>query len=267
MDWKAGLSPPLYFWLPSFLFSLYTWFRCCCSIIQVGLKSIFESFYDFIFPSSCLLCGVLSPKPVCDNCFDKLSFVEVFCELCGKPTILPVKRCNFCRGKNFNFTARSLLVYDDEAKRLIHAFKFYFHRYLAPFFASLILKKYADFVKDVDIITFVPMHPAKLFRRGYNQSYLLAREISKASGIVLDNVIFTTRLSRDQVGLRREERGRNVKGVYKIKKNSFKEIKGKTVLLIDDVFTTGSTVCECTKALISGGKAGKVKVISLARKV
>jgi predicted amidophosphoribosyltransferase len=74
-------------------------------------------------------------------------------------------------------------------------------------------------------------------------------------------------LSRDQVGLRREERGRNVKGVYKIKKNSFKEIKGKTVLLIDDVFTTGSTVCECTKALISGGKAGKVKVISLARKV
>jgi ComF family protein len=128
------------------------------------------------------------------------------------------------------------------------------------------LEKYADFVEDVEIITFVPMHPAKLFQRGYNQSYLLAREISKASGIVLDNVIFTTRLSRDQVELRREERGRNVKGVYKIKKNSFRKIKGKTVLLVDDVFTTGSTVDECTKALISG-KAGKVKVISLARKV
>jgi ComF family protein len=129
------------------------------------------------------------------------------------------------------------------------------------------LKKYTDFVKDVDIVTFVPMHPTKLFQRGYNQSYLLAREISRASGIVLDNVIFTTRLSRDQVGLKKEERRENVKGVYKIKKSSFKKIKGKTILLIDDVLTTGSTVDECTKILISSGKAERVKVISLARKM
>jgi ComF family protein len=233
----------------------------------VGLKKIFHWFYDFIFPSSCLLCNALSSKPVCDKCFDKLPFIEVFCELCGKPTIFPVKRCNFCRGKRFNFIARSLLIYDDETRKLIHSFKFYFHRYLASFFTFLILKKYADFMEDVNVITFVPMHPKKLLWRGYNQSFLLAREISRASGITLENAIFTARLGRDQVGLKKEERRENVKGVYKIKKSSLERIEGKIILLVDDVFTTGSTVNECTKVLISDGKAREVKVISLARKV
>ncbi len=230
-----------------------------------GQERLLSSFYNLIYPPICLLCRKRSQEPVCGNCLERLTFIETFCWKCGKPTNWSVEECSFCRGRRLHFFSRSLFVYEGEVKELVHLFKYHFHRALAEFFSRLILEKYADFLKDVEIVTFVPMYSRKLWLRGYNQSHLLARGISQGLGCNFLDALIVQRRLEDQVKLGREERKKNVKGAYRVKERAARVLKGKIILLVDDVFTTGSTVEECAHIFYRAG-AKRTKVVSIARR-
>lgn len=116
---------------------------------------------------------------------------------------------------------------------------------------------------DYDLIVPVPLHPRKARERGFNQSGVLAHGLSRRTGIkLLRNGLVRTRYTRTQTRLSRKDRQENVKGAFRISERA--EINGKSVLLVDDVYTTGATVNECAEVLIGAG-ALMVDVLTLAR--
>jgi ComF family protein len=156
--------------------------------------------------------------------------------------------------------------YSGVLRDAIHQFKYNGHRMLAADLAGLMYKYLttrSDFnSKGVDLIVAVPIHPVKKRLRGYNQSELLANELSRLTGIPASSrTVERFRQTRAQVELSREERLRNVSGAFKVA--SPEQLAGKKLLLIDDVSTTCSTVHECSLALRSGG-ASRVQVLCLA---
>ncbi|MFR2196198.1 MAG: ComF family protein [Clostridia bacterium] len=123
-------------------------------------------------------------------------------------------------------------------------------------------KKYVQF-EIYDIIIPVPISKKRNKERGYNQSFLIAREIAKNEKVKLkNNVISKVKNNNTQSKLNKEERAENVKNVYKITNN--KEIIDKNILLIDDIFTTGATLNECSKMLKQAGTK-KVDVLTIAK--
>lgn len=127
-----------------------------------------------------------------------------------------------------------------------------------------VIKREAD-EEEYDLILAVPLHVRRVRQRGFNQSLLLARETGRIAGIgVSSGALIRHRWTVPQVGLDEKSRRENVRGAFKIKEPAC--IKDKTILLIDDVFTTGSTVNECAGVLMTGG-ARAVDAITLARVV
>ncbi len=225
---------------------------------------------NLIYPLQCFICG--SPIPVekggyvCDKCKESFVFLkgEEICQICGKPQVSSL--CWDCRQNVYSFDrARSVALYEGNWREMIHLFKYRNFPYLSSFFAPYLEEalSFHPFLKDVDLIIPVPLHWKEKWRRGYNQSLLLARQISRITGIeVREDLLFKKRNTPSQVSLSAEERRRNVKGVFSVRRG--RELKGRRVLLVDDVFTTGATVNECAKVLKERG-VEKVFVLTLAR--
>ena len=124
-------------------------------------------------------------------------------------------------------------------------------------------KKFNDFIKNYDIIIPVPISSKRNRERGYNQSTLIARELSKKTGLQLvKNALYKNKNIIEQSKLSREERVKNIQGVYSIKNNDV--LENKKILLIDDIFTTGSTVNECCKVLLTA-KPSEITVVTIAK--
>ena len=156
--------------------------------------------------------------------------------------------------------AVSVFVYENGATVLISKFK-NGKPYLKELFADKIAEKLVGF-PEIDCIVYVPLTTLSLIKRGYNQSRLLATSLSKrVQTPVVYGALKRVKQARAQKGLTREQRTENVKGVFKIQKR--KEIKDKSVLLVDDVMTTGSTVNEISRLLLSAG-AKEVYVATVA---
>ncbi len=142
------------------------------------------------------------------------------------------------------------LLYTREAARLMHRFKYGQARYLAETFAAFLPLPGAAF----DRVLAVPLYPARERRRGYNQSALLAQCISARTGIPVDSsLLLRARDTASQTTLDHEARARNVRGAFR----QAGDVRGLSLLLVDDVFTTGATLGECARALKAAG-AGKV---------
>jgi len=150
-------------------------------------------------------------------------------------------------------------------KQLIILFKYQGYESLKKPLARLLLKNHEvrDILGSVDLIIPVPLHPSREKERGFNQAELLAEEISRTIGKpVAKRVLIKTRKTLTQVSLEAEERKQNLTGAFEVKNPG--QILGRKVLLVDDVFTTGSTCQECARILIQSG-ASEVQVITLAR--
>lgn len=221
---------------------------------------------DLIFPPRCWACGVLTEDSLCFQCFSQIRFIEApFCLKCGKPTYLETGNCRECRHKDFKFlAARSLGFFDGVLREAIHQFKYGNGRKLASFFADLMRARVAGPFWECDFLTFVPLSKSKEFERGYNQAKILAEEISKLVDRPCRPALFLKKQPQDQSRLSSLERRKNVRGAFSLAEGI--SLEGKTVLLIDDVFTTGSTVNECAKVLVKGG-ACEVKVATIARSI
>ncbi len=212
------------------------------------IGKIINVLIDIFYPKQCVSCG----------CFINYGVKAALCDECIRN--LP-RYGRIVRDNSKNFTeAVAVLPYEDCIKEIFTDFKFRNMPYLAESYAYAIYHKIKDrdFIKDIDIICPVPIHPYR--DRNYNQSWLIAKALSEYLSIecapdVLIKVTNTNKLSKT----RSRKRRLSVRTVFNV--NIFRDIMGKNILLIDDVFTTGSTTNECAYALKNYG-AKSVYVLS-----
>ncbi len=159
--------------------------------------------------------------------------------------------------------ARSLIKFNDNSKKIIHAFKYYDKSTVAALFARLFCARYGEEIKDIDLIVPVPMHKIKRLMRNYNQSFILGQEMAKILNkpILFDGLV-KYKWTQPQSSLKFKARQHNLIG--SIKANDKYDVKGKNILLVDDVLTTGNTIKYCSNLLKYQG-AAKVIVATIAR--
>lgn len=225
---------------------------------------------DILFPKYCVNCRK-SGEFLCPNCFGKLSYeVNSICIICARPSYNSLTHPN-CRGKNRIEGVFACLVFDKVTKKLIHQFKYEpYLSSLAPFitdlmFDSLIqIEEFISIQKLDFILVPIPLSRKKYRSRGYNQAELISRELSKKFGWKNINLLERVIDTKTQVGLTKEERRDNIHGAFKLFSKFAPKIKGKNILLIDDVVTTGATFNEATSVLKYAG-ADKIWGIAFAK--
>ena len=155
--------------------------------------------------------------------------------------------------------------YDEESRRLVLAFKHGDRLHLAPALAHWMRRAGAELLAEADAVVPVPLHWTRLFARRYNQAAVLAQALAGAGGPLLGADWLARRRRTPSQGKRnREARKRNVAGAFRAARPL--EIKGRRILLVDDVFTTGATLEECARVLLRAG-ARQVDALTLARAV
>jgi competence protein ComFC len=228
---------------------------------------------DLFFPPRCQVCRRFAPVPICLDCQTDLRLIQPpLCEHCGLPLDPKAAGPALCRDclaekRSPIAWARAAGLYEGALRKAILALKFQGRRSLAPELAQMLVAAVQNdalaAAAPPDLVCPVPLHPSRQAERGFNQSALLAHYFCERTGNELDcNLLFRTRPTIPQVALPRPERGRNVRGAFAVSEG--KEIKGAKVLLIDDIYTTGSTLEECAHVLRRGG-AADVYVLTLAR--
>lgn len=234
----------------------------------------FKTLLNCLLPPRCQKCGkVLSQDlGLCDDCLAEIHFItEPYCYKCGHPfEFLEQKSgkllCGNClKNKRTPFRfSRSAFIYDEDSKKLILDFKFHDRTDNANVLAKMLFIAGKDIWEaGIDVIMPVPLHYTRLIKRRYNQSALLCNELGKLINIKVDNLsLIRHRKTRPQVELSGMERQRNVRNVFSVK--NIDAVKGKRILLIDDVLTTGATLKECAYALKRAG-AKSVDNLTLGR--
>ncbi len=216
---------------------------------------IIEYLLQLIYPNVCGICEQINKNSLCEKC--KL---ELDKKIIGK-----IHNYTNNVSKIFN-KHYYIFKYDGQIRKLLIDYKFNNKAYLYKTFSQIILNNtnIINFIKNYDIIIPVPIHKKRFNTRGYNQSELLAKEISKKLKDVdfRNDVLIKIKDNTAQSTLNKKERILNVKGAYRIKNEKF--IKEKTVLLIDDIYTTGNTVNECSKVLMENG-AKEIGIFTISK--
>ena len=224
---------------------------------------------DILFPQGikCLLCGrEENENPICLDCYNNLPIIkDHVCAICGGKVLGVGEVCFDCMNyPNSYKKCFTLLEYKDEYKHLILSYKNGNKRYLVKLLSYLLLDKFKTIDIPFDVIIPVPCSKERLKERGFNHIEEMVEDIACYSGKVDNTVLSRIRYTPHQTGLGREFREENLKGAFKVIDK--KKIKNKTVLLVDDIYTTGATINECAKVLYSEG-AGVVYGLTLARAV
>jgi ComF family protein len=209
-----------------------------------------ENILNIIFPKSCLNCGKQGEGYICSSCFSLAK------------TNLHIEET---QNEIYDY-----FIYLDDYKKDIRtkmlALKFYNKAYIAEYFAELIIKsnKINSFLKNFDSIIPVPMFKNKKNLRGYNQTELVAKILSKKLDIPIDtNYLVKAKENKTQSLLKVHEREENVKGVFEINSKSTLNIN-TSIILIDDIFTTGATIRECSRILKESG-IEKICILVIAK--
>lgn len=228
--------------------------------------------FALVFPDTCRICEAelqsYGRAPICPKCLDdpKPLNPEIFCQKCRTPFLRErALDCNgLCRlcaaGASAFDAAYSWGPYDGVLKSLIHCFKFQGMRSLGKHLGAR-LAEAMPHGERIDAIVPMPIHWTRRMTRGFNQSELLARELSSHTGLPVIAALQRTRRTRKQSDLTGAQRRRNVKGSFAA---SHGHVRGKRLLLVDDVLTTGSTVNEAAAELKRKG-ALRVAVLTVAR--
>ncbi len=201
-------------------------------------------------------------KYFCDNCIKILPIIkENKCDHCGRLTYYSTQYCDSCIDKNIYFDkARSLYSYEEPISVMVQNLKYNKKLYLADIFCDNFLEIFFSNFADTDFITFVPTTKKSLKERGYNQSQILADRLSEKLNLPVYSTAIKTKETMHQVTLNYYERKENLIGVFEFDKV---DIKGKNILLIDDVLTTGTTADNLAK-IFKKNKANKVYVLTIA---
>ncbi|MEA2102248.1 MAG: ComF family protein, partial [Thermodesulfobacteriota bacterium] len=218
---------------------------------------------DYILPSSCLVCGSGENvvNGLCQTCRGQLrSLGDQVCEICGVP--LPMGGvCLGCQQDPPPYDRMlSAAGYEGIIRDIILAFKYHRTTIFKGVLGRMLSDLFFRINQPIDILTFVPMNYKRQVSRGYNQSALLARELSRHTGVQVGyDLIKKTRVTPPQEALGALQRKENLKGAFEVKK-----MKGQSIMIVDDVITTGATAREISGAFRKAG-ARKVFFISVSR--
>lgn len=230
------------------------------------IKSAGGAVIDTLLPPQELL--GLDADPIAKRMWADVTFLDApWCEACGFPFEYAVQGgslCARCSVKRPAFDrARAAMAYDDGSRALILSFKHGGRTEGLASFAAQMRRAGRDILTDADLLIPVPLHSTRLIKRRYNQATLLARALAKITPAEFaPDVLFRTRRTDSQGGFNARARAENVRGAFSV--NQIDRIKGRNLVLIDDVLTTGATLEACARALKQAG-AARVDGICLAR--
>lgn len=199
-------------------------------------RSLGQILLDLLFPPRCVSCGTHGAW-LCSVCTDQILFFE-------PPWPAVVEDLWPLRD------ARAAAHFSGPLRQAIHGFKYGGLRALAPALGEILYDCWSAEPWPVDVIVPVPLHPHRLRERGYNQSVLLARELARRTGLpIADQTLLRIAPTRPQVTLSAAERAENVRAAFRCCDH---RLSGLSVLLVDDVLTTGATLRSCAEALLQG---------------
>lgn len=217
---------------------------------------IIESILNLIYPQVCSICGEVNTKSLCNKCKVKLKKEFKF------------KTDNYEKDISKNFIEHNYFFkYQNIIRNQILCLKFhekpYAYKTIVKFLRNM--QKSFEKLKMYDIIIVVPVSRQRKKERGYNQSELIAYEISKIINVKIEkNIIYKIKNTVPQSTLNKQQREQNAKNAYKV--TNIQKIKNKKILIIDDIYTTGNTVNECAKVLVESGiKREFIGVLTIAR--
>ena len=222
-----------------------------------------------LFPTPCVTCGALisaHDPPLCPECWNRLPLIQGFVCRCGAS--VPGSQdqdCGRCRrGLSVISEGVALGVYDGALRDCVVALKYHGRYRTAERLASRLAAnvRCRRFLDAADVVVGVPLHADRVRHRGFNQADLLARALGKESGAVVSCGLIRTKDTRTQTALSARDRRRNVRGAFAVRTPG--SFRGATVILVDDVTTTGATLRECALTLLGDG-ASEVRSITAAR--
>lgn len=222
-------------------------------------NQIGERLIALLYPRHCPVCHeIVLPKgaKICPSCEAKVPYVqEPTCLKCGKPIAAKeIEYCFDCSRKRRLFTQGfALTVYDDTMRESIRLYKNKGRMEYGDWYAEEILRRYGRRLEEIHLqaVVPVPLHQSRMAERGYNQAELIARRIGRGLGIpVLPNALRRQQKTVAQKYLGAGERSRNLEQVFAAGRQP---VRGRTVLLVDDIYTTGATAENCTEILLRAG--------------
>ncbi len=232
----------------------------------MNIKTIpfFSWIIDFLSPSICVNCKssiTFNENLLCHICREGITLLENQCEICSG--VIINNKCDICSDRKLYITKNfSIAEYNGVMEEIMRNYKFNKRRRLHIGLSKLAHKKIIDHKDLFDLITSVPMSRKKKWERGFNQSELIAKALAKKLDKRYHPILKEKPRFKTQKKLGYRERFLNILDRYKIR--SKKIINGKNILLVDDVFTTGSTINECARILKSFG-ATRVYSLTMAR--
>ncbi|SFT49787.1 comF family protein [Mesorhizobium sp. YR577] len=225
-----------------------------------------------LFPPVCAGCRrqVSQPGSLCPHCWPQLRFLEKpWCQVMGTPFLHDMGEGFLSAEAIANpppfERSRAAVSYSGVARRMVQGLKYSDKTDLAPWMARWMLRAGAELVTDADVVVPVPLHWRRFLQRRFNQSAELARVVATLSGLPFAPMaVVRVKVTRQQVGLPRAEREDNVRAAFRVPPEQDIEVRGRRVLVVDDVYTTGATVFAVAKALKKNG-ASAVDVLTFAR--
>ena len=246
-------------------------------------RDYITAFLDLVYTRRCVSCDIFlaggrqeALRWLCDACADTMRAIEPpFCQVCGETyegAIQEEFRCGNCADLNLHFHF-ALAGYHAEGivRKLVHKFKYQRALYLKGLLGTLLARVLGDprlkTGDDSPLLIPVPLHHARQRQREYNQAWELCRVLSEIAGVPALDALSRVRPTTPQASLSRNQRIENLRGAFMVKPGVAKKggLAGRTVLLVDDVLTTGSTTSECARILRREAGVEKVVVITVAR--
>jgi ComF family protein len=237
------------------------------------LNKVLNAALDLVFPRSCICCGDSINHAlydfICTQCADRLvKCLPPACTTCGYPfygEYISAKSCPHCTELNPLFEqGKALFIAKGVGRRILHELKYRQGMYVLKDLFSMVnlSKHYLDYIRNTTLVP-VPLHPARLRERGFNQSEQIARMLVRCAGdtVNMEKLLVRKRYTKSQTSLNRKKRDQNVKNAFALAPNSVLN-PNKSYIIVDDVFTTGSTLNACAKVLRKAG-ANHLKVATI----
>lgn len=217
-----------------------------------------ELLLGVFFPRRCPVCDEIVEMGtyLCESCKKKVSYVfEPSCKKCGKP--LENERYEYCmdcsRKKHFFIQGKAVFMYRKEMKGSMYRFKYSNKREYGDYYAKAAAERYGKWIKNrgIEVIIPIPMYGKKKRARGYNQAEVFAVKLGRELGVPVDTgLLYRVKNTVPQKELNDRQRKDNLKGAFKLKVNI---VEYKKILLVDDIYTTGSTIDAAAECLIEKG--------------